>query len=98
MPSFSLDTPVCVQPCSPGFGSWCTATSDMSVLLLMVLVVITGIVVTTGIVVIVVIVRRIRIGRRLESESVDPEEQQEHADDREPEVEDDAVADQRQRG
>src|SRR6478672_1831688 len=27
MPSFSLETPVWVQPCSPGWGSWWMATS-----------------------------------------------------------------------
>src|SRR5207248_1077353 len=93
MPSFSLETPVWVQPCSPGLGSW-TGTA-MSLTgghllrcggLVFVFVVM--------IVVMIVVAASIWIDRRLESHAVDPDEQHERADGGKAEVEDDSVADE----
>src|SRR5947209_551099 len=96
MPSFSLETPVWVQPCSPGLGSWTETAMSLTGdhllrgcgFVFVVLVVIVMILVAAG----------IRIDRGLEAQAVDPDEQHERADGREAEVEDDAVADERQCG
>src|SRR5882672_10907834 len=109
MPSFSLETPVWVQPCSPGWGSWWMATSVTGSHLLrlvrLVARLIRGfvhrlIVGVVGVVVVRVVgtMARVGISRRLQPEPVDPEEEHERADRGEPQVEDDAVADERQTG
>src|SRR4051812_40915629 len=101
IPSFSLDTPVWVQPCSPGCGLWGTATSLILGHLFVgsfvgwdgvVAGVVMAVMVVMVVVVVVVVVGMgdVGIGRRFQAEPVDPEEQDERADGGEAEVEDDA--------